>query len=125
MSELVASQIHVMVVEDDPNVAEVVKLLLDCNGYRATVVGTGAAALTTAAETDFDLVVLDISLPDIDGWTVFRRLRGKRAVPIICLTSMSLPTDLARARDLGIKHYLIKPRGIGQLTDTVKAVLAA
>jgi len=112
-----------MVVEDDPDVAEVVRLLLHCSGYQTTVVGTGTAALRTAAQTDFDLVVLDISLPDIDGWTVFSRLQGKRYVPVICLTSMSLPTDLARARELGIEYYLVKPRGICQLTETVKTAL--
>lgn len=125
MNEQVTSQAHVMVVEDDPDVAEVVQLLLSCSGYQATVVGTGTAALKTAAQTEFDLVVLDISLPDIDGWTVFSQLRGKKPVPVICLTSRSLPTDLARARELGIEHYLIKPRGICKLTDTVRAVLAA
>lgn len=124
MSNSTDIQTHIMVVEDDPNIADALQDLLNCNGYQVTAVGTGAAALQIADQANLDLVVLDISLPDIDGWTVFSRLQGKKPIPVICLTSMSLPRDFARAKDLGIQHYLIKPRGIVQLPDTIRQVLS-
>lgn len=123
MNNSIDIQTHIMVVEDNPNIADALQHLLNCNGYQVTAVGTGAAALQTAAHTNLDLVVLDISLPDIDGWTVFSRLQSKKTIPVICLTSMSLPRDFARAKDLGIEHYLIKPRGIVELPDTIRQVL--
>ena len=100
---------RVLVVEDDPTVAEVVARYLRRDGHEVTVVGDGRLALARAAGIAYDLVVLDIMLPGLDGLSVCRRLRERGDIPIIILSARGDETDKLIGLDLGADDYVAKP----------------
>jgi DNA-binding response OmpR family regulator len=114
---------HVLVVEDDSTVAEVVARYLERDGFEVSPVGDGSAALSAAAGGAIDLVVLDIMLPGIDGLEVCRRLRASLPIPIIMLTALGDETDRIAGLELGADDYLAKPFSPRELVARVNAVL--
>ena len=114
---------HILVVEDDPTISEVIARYLEREGYEAEIALDGEQALSRAAEISPDLVVLDLMLPKIDGYEVCRMLRAKGAVPIIMLTAKGEETDKLVGLNLGADDYMTKPFSPRELVARVKAVL--
>jgi len=114
---------RVLVVEDDPTVAEVVGRYLEHAGYVVETVGDGHAALASAQAAPPALVVLDLMLPGLDGLEVCRRLRSFAPVPIVMLTARGDEEDRLVGLELGADDYISKPFSPRELTARVKAVL--
>jgi DNA-binding response OmpR family regulator len=114
---------HILVVDDDPTVAEVVARYLVRDGYDVDCVADGYAALRAAAEKTPDLVVLDLMLPGIDGLEVCRRLRERWPVPIVMLTALGEETDRLVGLETGADDYVTKPFSPRELALRVRSVL--
>ncbi|HEX5116074.1 MAG TPA: response regulator transcription factor [Pseudonocardiaceae bacterium] len=114
---------QVLVVDDDDNVRDVVRRYLEHAGYRVSVAETGEVALVRAAETEPDLVVLDLMLPGIDGFEVCRRLRQRGAVPVVMLTARGDEDDRIAGLQLGADDYVAKPFSPRELVLRVTSVL--
>jgi DNA-binding response OmpR family regulator len=111
----------ILVVEDEERISSFVAKGLAAAGYRPTVVADGPAALEHARSGGFDLVLLDIGLPGIDGFEVLRRLRAERnAVPIIMLTARTALQDTVAGLDGGANDYLPKPFRFDELLARVR-----
>ena len=115
---------RVLVVDDDPDVREAVETALQLEGHGVTTATDGLAALKRLGQSEFDAVVLDVLMPNIDGFEVCRRLRaaGNRT-PILILTARDSEEDTIRGLDLGADDYLVKPFGLGELLARVRALL--
>ena len=114
----------VLVVDDEPNIRELVQVALKFHGCAVTTGATGMDALELAAACDPDLIVLDVMLPDIDGFEVCRRLRaGANDVPVIFLTARDTTSDTITGLALGGDDYITKPFSVEALVARVRAVL--
>ncbi len=100
---------HVLVVEDDPTVLEVVVRYLEREGLSVDTASDGLAALTHADEHWPDIVILDLMLPELDGIEVCRRLRAQAPVPVIMLTARGDEDDRVVGLELGADDYITKP----------------
>ncbi|MFJ9350867.1 response regulator transcription factor [Streptomyces sp. NPDC101237] len=114
---------RVLVVDDDPTVAEVVTGYLDRAGYLVDHADDGPAALARAAAHWPDLVVLDLMLPGMDGLEVCRRLRGRAPVPVIMLTARGDEDDRILGLEVGADDYVTKPFSPRELVLRVESVL--
>ena len=117
---------RVLVVEDEPHIRELVCLHLGLEGYRCDAVGDGATALERAESTSFDLLVLDLMLPRLDGLALCRAVRNGRAnrdVPILMLTARREEADKVNGLESGADDYLTKPFGIREFVARVRALL--
>jgi two-component system phosphate regulon response regulator PhoB len=122
----VAKPAHVLVVEDEDALAQLLKYNLEREGYRVTTAGDGEEALVLAAETPPDLVVLDWMLPKASGIEVCRRLRGRqetRNTPIVMLTARTEESDRVRGLDVGADDYVTKPFSMNELLARLRAVM--
>ena len=108
-----------LVVEDDDGIAEPLVHGLAREGFDVDRVSTGAAALTAPAA---DFVILDLGLPDMDGYTVCRHLRGRSSVPIIVVTARGAEVDRVVGLELGADDYIVKPFGFRELVARIRAV---
>jgi DNA-binding response OmpR family regulator len=118
-----AGKARVLVVDDDGNVADVVARYLERDGYDVEVVSDGRDAITRASQRPPDLVVLDLMLPGLDGFEVYRRLRLIAPIPVIMLTARTREDDRIAGLDLGADDYLTKPFSPRELAARVRAVL--
>ena len=114
---------RVLIIEDDPNVAEVVTRYLEREGYAVESAADGLAGLELALSDPPDLVVLDLMLPSLSGLEVCRRLRARAPVPVIMLTARGEEVDRIAGLELGADDYVAKPFSPRELTARVKAVL--
>jgi DNA-binding response OmpR family regulator len=117
---------RVLVVEDEPHIRELVCLHLTHEGYRCDGVGDGHEALKLAAAEPFDLVVLDVMIPGLDGLSVCRAMRNgqlNRDVPILMLTARRDEADKVVGLESGADDYLTKPFGVRELVARVRALL--
>jgi DNA-binding response OmpR family regulator len=114
---------RVLLVEDDPTVRDVVTRYLSNAGLTVDAVNDGEAALTAAHDCWPDLVVLDLMLPRLDGFEVYRRLRTHGPVPVIMLTARGDEDDRVAGLELGADDYVAKPFSPRELTARVNAVL--
>ena len=113
----------IMIVDDDQNIARLIQLLLEKEGYAATVCHRGDEAVKAFARSKADLILLDVMLPGMDGWQVCRELRQKSSVPIIMLTAKDDTFDKVLGLELGADDYITKPFDNKELVARVKAVL--
>jgi len=113
----------VLVIEDDQNTAALVTLYLEREGFRALTAGDGAAGLAQARRHKPNLVILDLMLPEMDGWEVCRRLRQTSDVPVIMLTARGEEIDRVSGLTLGADDYVVKPFSPRELMARVKAIL--
>jgi DNA-binding response OmpR family regulator len=114
--------VRILLVEDDREVADYVSRGLGEEGNHVTVCFDGAEGLRTAQTSAFDIVVLDVMLPFLDGFEVTRRLRAKKiATPIILLTGRDAAQDVVRGLDAGADDYLTKPFSFGVLLARLRA----
>ena len=115
---------QVLVVDDEPNIRELVQVALKFHGCAVSTAGTGADALRLAESYRPDLIVLDVVLPDLDGFEVCRRLRaGGNEVPVIFLTARDTSSDTVTGLALGGDDYVTKPFSVEALVARVRAVL--
>lgn len=112
-----------LLVEDDPRLAEMIAGYLGAQGFETTVAPTGAAALDLEGRRAFDAVTLDLMLPDMDGLEVCRRIRARSAVPIVMLTAKGDPMDRIVGLEIGADDYLPKPFEPRELLARLRAVL--
>ena len=117
---------RILVVDDEPSIAEFVGYALKKEGLAPDVVDNGEDALAMAQKNDYDLFVLDIMLPEIDGLEVLRRLRenpATKTLPIMMLTAKGTEFDKVTGLDSGADDYLAKPFGMMELVSRVNALL--
>ena len=114
---------RILVVEDDPRLAATLKRVLAAENHDVEVAEDGNAALRMARERPFDLVVLDIMLPGLDGIAVCKRLRSTGPVPILLLTALGGTEERVRGLDSGADDYLVKPFAYEELLARVRALL--
>ncbi len=115
---------RILVVEDDPRMANLIARALRETGYAVDVVGNGTEAVEQGAIAPYDLVVLDILLPGMDGFSVCRQLRAARvATPILMLSARSEIGDRVRGLELGADDYLPKPFAVAELRARVGALM--
>jgi two-component system OmpR family response regulator len=113
-----------LVVEDDPNIVELLSASLRFAGFEVSAVTNGAAAVSAARASRPDLVVLDVMLPDLDGFEVIRRMReGGVRTPVVFLTARDATDDKIRGLTLGGDDYVTKPFSLEELTARIRAVL--
>lgn len=112
----------ILVVDDDRNIREVVRYALTDAGYRVLEAEDGAAALQLFARGGIDLLVLDIIMPEDDGLTVCRKIRGQSTVPVIFLSSRDDELDRVLGLELGADDYLTKPFSPRELVARIRAV---
>jgi len=113
----------VLVIEDDGNIAELLRLYLEKDGFEVTCAADGGAGITAFRSVQPDLVLLDIMLPVMDGWSVLRTLRAESKTPVIMLTAKSETTDKISGLDMGADDYVTKPFEIKELLARIHAVL--
>ena len=123
MSILLLSMSKILVVEDDSNLLETIRYNLSKEGYEVSVALDGAKALEIARQEKPDLIILDIMLPEIDGFEVCRILRKDMNVPIIMLTARVDETDKIIGLDTGADDYMTKPFSMRELLARVRALL--
>ncbi len=115
---------HLLVVEDAPKMASVLQRAFREDGYAVDVQASGHEAVWMGSECDFDAVILDIGLPDIDGFDVCRQLRERgRRIPILMLTARETVSDLVRGLDVGADDYLTKPFELEELRARIRALI--
>ena len=113
----------VLVVEDEEAIASLVRAYLERDGYRVSWAGTGAEALAELKREPPQLIVLDIGLPDGDGFDLCQQLRAGSSVPIIMLTARDEEADRVAGLELGADDYITKPFSPRELVARIKAVL--
>ena len=116
-------QDHLLIVDDDRQLTGFLERFLSKHGYRATSAGSGTQARALLARESFDLIVLDLILPDIDGLEVARELRREARTPIVMLTARDEVYDRIVGLELGADDYLTKPFEPRELLARIKAVL--
>lgn len=114
---------RILVVDDDSNICELLRLYLEKDGYAVTIANDGEAALTAFKETSPALVLLDIMMPKLDGWQVCREIRKTAETPIIMLTAKGEIFDKVLGLELGADDYVVKPFDAKEILARVKAVL--
>ena len=118
--------IKVLVVDDEPNIRDVVGKTLRHSGYSVAAVGTGNEALKIAEEAKPDLIVLDVMLPDMSGFSVTQALRAKGVdVPILFLTAKDSPSDEVAGLTIGGDDYVTKPFSLEVLVARVKKLVGS
>jgi len=113
----------ILVVDDEPNIIELAKLYLERDGYQVEGVSSGHDALARQSTTKPDLIVLDLMLPDIDGFEVCRQIRAKSNIPILMLTARKEDVDKIVGLELGADDYFTKPFNPRELVARVRAIL--
>jgi len=114
---------HVLLVEDDPSIREVATLGLEQAGFRVTASGDGREGLLRFRQGSFDLVVLDVMLPSLDGFEVLREIRGESRAPVVMLSARDELHDIVVGLELGADDYVTKPFELPELVARIKAVL--
>ena len=114
--------LRVLVVDDDPQILRAVRTGLQGRGYEVITAGNGETALDRLTTGPVDLVVLDLSLPGIDGHEVIRRLRGFSDVPVLVLSVRESQDDKVAALDAGADDYVTKPFALGELLARMRAL---
>jgi two-component system, OmpR family, KDP operon response regulator KdpE len=117
------NQPHILVIDDEPQILRALRTILTARQFRVTVASRGNEGLTLAAAQPPDLVILDLSLPDMDGFTVCERLREWTQAPIIVLSVRDSERDKVAALDKGADDYLTKPFGIEELLARIRVAL--
>ena len=113
----------ILIIEDEKNLARFVSLELQHEGYSVVVETNGRLGLQTALDDDFDLILLDLMLPDMDGFEITRRLRLEKDTSIIMMTARDSIMDIVAGLDRGADDYIVKPFAIEELLARLRAVL--
>ena len=113
----------ILVVDDDQNICELLRLYIEKEGFEVRIANDGRKALEIFEEQNPDLIMLDIMLPELDGWQVCREIRKKSQCPIIMLTAKGEVFDKVLGLELGADDYVVKPFETKEVVARIKAVL--
>jgi DNA-binding response OmpR family regulator len=113
----------ILVVDDDPDIVRLLKYFLEAKGRQVQTASTGAEALELFKREPPDLVILDVILPGMDGWTVLQKIRESSQVPVLMLTGKDAPTDKAKGLLSGADDYIAKPFDLAELEARIVAVM--
>lgn len=119
---------HILVVEDNPDNSKLVSWILEDEGYDVTCVESGERCLTLLEKGDYDLILMDISLPGISGKEVTRRIRQMphlQRLPVVALTAHAIETEQQSILSSGVDDLLTKPINDDQLVKTIRKFLQA
>ena len=114
---------RILIVEDDPALRNSIRSTLERNGHDVRSAGDGAAGVRELGTNEYDVVLLDIGLPFIDGWEILQAQEGKRIPSVIVISARGSERDKVRALDMGADDYLAKPFGADELLARIRAVL--
>ncbi|OUS76261.1 DNA-binding response regulator [Paenibacillus sp. MY03] len=117
------SKRKVLIVEDDQAIAELERDFLEVNGYEVTLRADGRQALEEALEREYDLIILDVMLPGMDGFDLLRRIRETKFIPVLMVSARKEDIDKIRGLGLGADDYVTKPFSPTELVARVKAHL--
>ena len=118
-----STQPHILVIDDEPQILRALRTILQAKQFRVTTASRGEEGLAQAAASMPDIIILDLSLPDMDGVEVCERLRDWTQVPIIILSVRDSERDKVKALDKGADDYLTKPFGIEELLARIRVAL--
>lgn len=114
---------HILIVEDETKIAQFLAKGLNESGYLTSITHNGLTALTLLQEKKIDFVILDVMLPEIDGWQVLKTLRTFSKIPVLMLTAKDHVLDRVKGLELGADDYLIKPFSYIELLARIKSLL--
>lgn len=117
------SKLHLLVVDDEWNMRNLLRIYLSKNGFEVTEAANGNEALKQVEQKSFDLILLDVMMPDMDGWEVCRRIRLINQTPIIMLTARSETKDKVQGLNVGADDYVVKPFEPDELIARIFALL--
>jgi len=112
---------RILIIEDEVSIAELQRDYLEINGYDVDIEKTGDKGLARALKEDFDLIILDLMLPNIDGFEICRRLRESKNIPILMVSARKEDIDKIRGLGLGADDYITKPFSPNELVARVTA----
>lgn len=113
----------IMIVDDDENICELLRLYLEKEGYLVRICTDGAAALREFDSFSPDLMLLDIMMPEIDGYRVLEEIRKKSMIPVIMVTARGESLDKLQSFDLGVDDYIVKPFDAKEVLARIRAIL--
>jgi two-component system, OmpR family, copper resistance phosphate regulon response regulator CusR len=114
---------RVLIVEDEPKTAAYIRKGLTEHGFAVDIAANGVDGLHLGSSLDYDVILLDVMLPGIDGWTVLRDIRNAKTTPVLFLTARDNVPDRVKGLELGADDYLIKPFAFSELLARVRTVL--
>ncbi|MEO1771546.1 DNA-binding response regulator [Enterococcus sp. 665A] len=112
---------HILIIEDDPDIAELQKDYLEINNMNVSIEHDGKMGLELSLEKNFDLIILDIMLPSMNGFEICKAIREKKQTPLIIVSAKTEDIDKIRGLGLGADDYIIKPFSPNELVARVKA----
>jgi DNA-binding response OmpR family regulator len=114
---------RVLVIDDDPNLLELLQMQLERVGFTVITAMSGNEGIQRLRDAHPDVILLDIMMPEVDGWNTYKQLRQLSDTPIIALTAKASHTDRTRGLALGIDDYLTKPYEFDELTERIRRIL--
>lgn len=114
---------HILLVDDEKKLTDPLRASFERAGYQVTVANDGHTGLSLAMVEHYDVIILDVMMPGLDGWRVCQTIRQHSTVPIIMLTALDDSTDRIKGLELGADDYLVKPFGFKELAAHVAAML--
>ena len=115
---------YLLAVDDERDIVELISRFAEHEGHTIDTADNGIEALRLCGENDYDLIILDIMMPQMDGFTVCKKMREKKKTPVIMLSALGTEYDKLMGFELGIDDYVVKPFSPRELMARVKAVLA-
>lgn len=113
----------ILIIEDEPSIADNICYALETEGFKSTCYSTGKEALESLKKVKYDLIILDVGLPDINGFELCKKIRANHMIPIVFLTARSEEIDRVVGLEIGADDYMVKPFSPRELTARIKAVL--
>jgi DNA-binding response OmpR family regulator len=120
---MLGGTMKILVIDDDPAMTELLKLLLQTAATNIYTANTGADGIHLARGIEPDVVILDLMMPEMDGWQVCKTIRESKTVPILVLSALDSPGMVAKALDAGADDYLIKPVASGVLIAHINTLV--
>jgi len=117
------NEAHILLIDDDRDLAELLGEYLDAEGFRLSAAHSGEEGIQELGRGDYDLVLLDVMMPGIDGFETLKQIRNTSAVPVLMLTAKGEETDRVLGLELGADDYLAKPYSHRELLARIKALL--
>jgi len=117
------SKRRILVVEDNMDTYELVHFILEKNGFETFLASNGRDGVNAALKQRPDLIIMDMSMPEMDGWTatgLIKKEEQTKAIPVIAVTAHALPGDRQRAMDAGCDEYITKPMDLDELVEVIK-----
>ncbi|MBN1639962.1 MAG: response regulator transcription factor [Anaerolineae bacterium] len=114
---------RILIIDDDLGLLVLLRQWLELEGFQVTTAKSGESGLRKARQLSLDLIILDIMMPDMDGWVVYQQLRQASNARIMVLTALATKEDIARGVELGVDDFLVKPCGFDELRLRIRRAL--